>query len=57
MKVTTARYLTPRNRVIDGVGLAPDVTVAENAHARFGDPAADAQLAAAVGIVQAKARL
>ena len=25
MKVTTARYLTPRNRLIDGIGLAPDV--------------------------------
>ncbi|HEY0393153.1 MAG TPA: S41 family peptidase [Candidatus Elarobacter sp.] len=57
MKVTTARYLTPRNRVIDGIGLAPDVAVNENAHARFGDPAADAQLAAAIGVVQAKARL
>ena len=57
MKVTTARYLTPRNRVIDGVGLAPDVTVVENAHAHYGDPAADAQLAAAIGIVAAKARL
>ncbi len=57
MKITTARYLTPRNRIIDGIGLVPDVTVVENAHAHFGDPAADAQLAAAVGIVQAKARL
>ncbi len=57
MKVTTARYLTPRNRIIDGIGLAPDVNVVENAHPRFGDPAADAQLAAAIGIVQAKARL
>ncbi|MDQ6925143.1 MAG: S41 family peptidase [Candidatus Eremiobacteraeota bacterium] len=57
MKVTTARYLTPRNRVIDGIGLAPDVNVAENAHAHFGNPAADAQLAAAIGIVRAKARL
>jgi carboxyl-terminal processing protease len=57
MKVTTARYLTPRNRVIDGIGLAPDVAVNENAHARFGDPAADAQLAAAIGVIQAKARL
>ena len=55
MKVTTARYLTPRNRVIDGIGLAPDVSVKENQHARFGDPAADAQLAAAIGVVQAKA--
>src|SRR5947209_1984761 len=57
MKVTTARYLTPRNRVIDGIGLAPDVSVVENPHARFGDPAADAQLAAAINVVQAKARL
>jgi carboxyl-terminal processing protease len=57
MKVTTARYLTPRNRTIDGIGLVPDVTVTENAHARFGDPAADAQLAAAIGVVQSKARL
>jgi C-terminal peptidase prc len=57
MKVTTARYLTPRNRMIDGIGLVPDVAVNENEHARFGDPAADAQLAAAIGIVQAKARL
>ncbi|MDQ6941738.1 MAG: S41 family peptidase [Candidatus Eremiobacteraeota bacterium] len=57
MKVTTARYLTPRNRVIDGIGLMPDVNVVENAHAHYGDPAADAQLAAAIGVVQAKARL
>ncbi len=57
MKVTTARYLTPRNRLIDGIGLVPDVSVVENAHAHYGDPAADAQLAAAVGVVQAKARL
>jgi C-terminal peptidase prc len=57
MKVTTARYLTPRNRIIDGIGLAPDVNVVQNAHARFGDPAKDAQLAAAISVVQAKARL
>jgi C-terminal peptidase prc len=57
MKVTTARYLTPRNRVIDGIGLVPDLSVTENAHARYGDPAADAQLAAAIGVVQSKARL
>jgi carboxyl-terminal processing protease len=57
MKVTTARYLTPRNRIIDGIGLAPDVNVVQNDHARFGDPAKDAQLAAAIGVVQAKARL
>jgi C-terminal peptidase prc len=57
MKVTTARYLTPRNRIIDGIGLAPDLSVTENPHARYGDPAADAQLAAAISVVQSKARL
>ena len=57
MKVTTARYLTPRNRIIDGIGLVPDISVSQNAHARYGDPAADAQLAAAIGVVQSKARL
>jgi len=57
MKVTTARYLTPHNRVIDGIGLNPDVAVVENDHARFGDPAGDAQLAAAITVVQAKAKL
>jgi carboxyl-terminal processing protease len=54
MKVTTARYLTPRNRIIDGKGLDPDVAVNENAHARYGDPAKDAQLAAAITVVQNK---
>ncbi|MDB5040414.1 MAG: carboxyl-terminal protease [Candidatus Eremiobacteraeota bacterium] len=55
LKVTTARYLTPHRRVIDGVGLAPDVAVEENAHARYGDPTADKQLAAAMEIVRNKA--
>ncbi|GAC1575281.1 MAG: hypothetical protein NVS3B7_07740 [Candidatus Elarobacter sp.] len=54
MKVTTARYLTPHNRIIDGKGLDPDLRVNENAHARYGDPAKDAQLAAAIGIVRSK---
>jgi carboxyl-terminal processing protease len=55
LKVTTARYLTPHHRVIDGIGLAPDVAVEENAHARYGDPAADKQLAAAMEVVRTKA--
>ena len=54
MKITTARYLTPHKRIIDGKGLDPDLAVNENDHARFGDPAKDAQLAAAIGIVQNK---
>jgi carboxyl-terminal processing protease len=56
LKVTTARYLTPNRRVIDGVGLTPDVTVQENAHARYGDPAGDKQLTAAMEIVRSKAQ-
>jgi carboxyl-terminal processing protease len=56
LKVTTARYLTPHRRVIDGIGLAPDVAVEENAHARYGDPAGDKQLTAAMEIVRSKAR-
>jgi carboxyl-terminal processing protease len=56
MKVTTARYLTPHKRVIDGIGLAPDVPVNENDHPRYGDPASDAQLAAAITVVSAKAK-
>jgi carboxyl-terminal processing protease len=54
LKVTTARYLTPHRRVIDGIGLAPDVAVEENAHARYGDPAADKQLTAAMEVVRNK---
>jgi carboxyl-terminal processing protease len=56
LKVTTARYLTPHRRVIDGIGLAPDVAVQENAHARYGDPAGDKQLTAAMEIVRSKAQ-
>jgi len=57
LKVTTARYLTPHRRIIDGIGLAPDVAVKENAHARYGDPAADKQLTVAMQIVGSKAHV
>ena len=39
VKITTARYLTPRNRDINHLGINPDITVAENKSPRFGDPA------------------
>jgi carboxyl-terminal processing protease len=48
IKVTTARYLTPRNRDINHLGITPDITVAENKHARFGTPAQDEQLTRAL---------
>jgi carboxyl-terminal processing protease len=54
LKITTARYLTPHHRVIDGIGLAPDVVVEENPHARYGDPAADKQLTTAISIIDGK---
>ena len=39
VKVTTARYLTPRNRDINHLGITPDIVVTENKHAQFGSPA------------------
>jgi carboxyl-terminal processing protease len=44
IKITTARYLTPRNRDINHLGISPDVPVAENKHAQFGTPGKDDQL-------------
>ena len=44
VKITTARYLTPHNRDINHLGIAPDINIAENAAPRFGDPSRDSQL-------------
>jgi carboxyl-terminal processing protease len=48
IKVTTARYLTPRNRDINHLGNTPDVMVVENKHPQFGQPAKDEQLTRAI---------
>jgi len=48
IKVTTARYLTPRNRDINHLGITPDVVVIENKHPQFGTPAKDDQLTRAI---------
>jgi len=48
LKVTTARYVTPKGRNIDRVGIMPDIVVAEPPDAKRGDPAADPQLARAL---------
>ncbi|GAC1305418.1 MAG: hypothetical protein NVSMB19_16860 [Vulcanimicrobiaceae bacterium] len=53
LKVTTARYTTPKGRAIDRVGIRPDTPVAEPAGAVPGDPATDPQLAAALATVTA----
>ena len=48
LKVTTARYFTPKGRNIDRTGIVPDIVVAEPPDAKRGDPAADPQLARAL---------
>jgi carboxyl-terminal processing protease len=48
LKITTARYLTPRNRNINHIGIEPNVVVAENAHPRYGEIPQDAQLNRAI---------
>ncbi len=48
IKITDARYLTPHNRDINHLGIMPDIAVAENKDARYGDPAHDIQLGRAL---------
>ncbi|HEY8296807.1 MAG TPA: S41 family peptidase [Candidatus Baltobacteraceae bacterium] len=52
IKITTARYFTPKNRDINLKGIPPDVAVTENKNARLGEPAYDAQLQAAIDLLQ-----
>jgi carboxyl-terminal processing protease len=54
IKITTARYLTPRNRDINHLGITPDVVVTENKHAQFGIPAKDDQLERALQFLDDK---
>ncbi len=54
IKITIAHYLTPGNHDINLKGIVPDVSVVENKDARFGDPAHDAQLRAAIAELQKK---
>ena len=54
VKITTARYLTPSGRDINTIGITPDMVVQENKNARYGDPAKDTQLDAAVGFLHQK---
>jgi carboxyl-terminal processing protease len=57
IKITIAHYLTPSNRDINLKGIVPDVLVEENKDARFGDPVHDAQLRAAIDVLQKKLAL
>ncbi|MBV8067777.1 MAG: S41 family peptidase [Candidatus Eremiobacteraeota bacterium] len=54
IKITTAHYLTPSRRDINLRGIDPDVRVDENRDARFGDVDKDAQLRAALSLLQKK---
>jgi carboxyl-terminal processing protease len=54
IKITTAHYLTPKNRDINLKGIEPDYVVVENKDARIGELEHDAQLQAAVGILTKK---
>ncbi len=54
IKITTAHYLTPKNRDINLKGIVPDFAVTENQGARFGDTTNDAQLQAAIAILSKK---
>jgi carboxyl-terminal processing protease len=48
VKITTARYLTPRNRDINHLGITPDLVIKENKHPQFGTLDKDHQLDTAV---------
>jgi carboxyl-terminal processing protease len=56
IKITDARYLTPRNRDINLIGITPDIAVIENKGTgfRFGDPTRDAQLGRAIQFLNDK---
>jgi len=54
IKITTARYLTPRNRDINHLGITPDIEVVENKHPQFGQPSKDDQLARALQYLDEK---
>jgi carboxyl-terminal processing protease len=54
IKITTAHYLTPNHEDINLKGIQPNLDVVENPHAQFGDISKDAQLRAAIGMLQKK---
>ena len=54
VKITSARYLTPRGRDINLVGIQPDIVTIEPKTARFGDPATDPQMQSAITYLQGR---
>jgi carboxyl-terminal processing protease len=54
IKITTARYYTPRGRDINTIGIQPDIVAEENASPIPGDPSKDAQLQTALSYLSTK---
>jgi carboxyl-terminal processing protease len=54
LKITTARYVTPKGRDIQHKGIVPDVVVTQRVDLPILDTAADKQLAAAKKIIESK---
>jgi carboxyl-terminal processing protease len=54
VKITSARYLTPRGRDINLIGIQPDIITIEPKTAKFGDPATDPQLQSAMTYLQGR---
>jgi carboxyl-terminal processing protease len=54
VKITSARYLTPRGRDINLIGIQPDIVSIEPRTAKLGDPLTDPQLQSAVTYLEGK---
>jgi carboxyl-terminal processing protease len=54
VKITTARYLTPKGRDINSVGIVPDIQVPDVKASDLGNPQTDAQLQRAAAYVESK---
>jgi carboxyl-terminal processing protease len=54
LKITTARYVTPKGRDIHKKGIVPDVSIAQQADPRLIDTEKDKQLSAAKKIIESK---
>lgn len=54
VKITTARYLTPKGRDINSIGIAPDIVVPDVNPNDLGNPQTDGQLQRAAAYIESK---
>ena len=54
VKITSARYLTPKGRDINLIGIQPDIVAVEPKTSKYGDPTTDPQLQSAITYLQGK---